>query len=267
MANNNENNIAKQLEDYINLIRALPDEAANDDAMQMVKETLMEKMAVVTSSDAIHAAYAETRANGISKQEYEKMRKDAVDYLEKTLKSLEFKNENKIMLVRIVFDAITELYNRVIGMYDNYYETLYFEKTHENAQLPTYAHADDACCDIYAPEDIDVPANARGFAVGVGLKPVIPNGYELLIRPRSGMSMKTCMRISNCVATIDSGYTGEIRILFDNHSDEPYHIKAGDRIAQFALKPVYRFYSKFTDDAAAMKQTTRGGKGFGSTDK
>lgn len=267
MAKDFDKDTLREMNEYIQAVSEMSDESVNDETIQMIRNTLQERINITASAENIRNVYNEFRANGMSKRDCQQARTSMLAELDKMLQELDFKNEKKIELVRLIFDSILVVYDKVIDMFNNYYETLYFEKTHENAQLPTYAHEDDACCDIYSPEDVVIPANARGFAVSTGLKPVIPDGYELLIRPRSGMSMKTCMRVSNCVATIDSGYTGEIRILFDNLSDEPYNIKMGDRIAQFALKPVYRFYSKFTDDAAAMKKSSRGGKGFGSTDK
>lgn len=267
MAKEFDKDILQQMADYIEMVREMKDDSVNDSTIEMIRDALEERLGATASAENVRNIYNEFRANGMTKTDCMRGRTEMLSSLDEMLQELDFKNDKKIELIKLIFDAILAVYDRVIDMFNNYYETLYFEKTHENAQLPTYAHDDDACCDIYAPEDVEIPANARGFAVSTGLKPVIPDGYELLIRPRSGMSMKTCMRISNCVATIDSGYTGEIRILFDNLSDEVYNIKAGDRIAQFALKPVYRFYSKFTDDAAAMKKSSRGGKGFGSTDK
>ena len=101
--------------------------------------------------------------------------------------------------------------------------------------------------------------------VSTGLKLNIPEGWAIAIRPRSGMSKKTPLRISNCVPTIDTGFRGEIRILFDNFSDEPVSIKAGDRIAQMILERNYR--GIFTQVDSVEDDTDRGEGGFGSSGK
>ena len=92
---------------------------------------------------------------------------------------------------------------------------------------------------------------------------IIPHGYAVSIRPRSGMSRNTPLRISNSPATIDQQYRGEIKILFDNFSNEPVTIKAGERIAQFILEKNYRAdYSRVN---AVEPNTDRGEGGFGSS--
>ena len=136
---------------------------------------------------------------------------------------------------------------------------------HPSARTPTYAHDTDAGADIYAPETVVVPANARGFKVGTGFKMALMPSWEMQLRPRSGMSMKTPLRISNCVGTVDAGYRDEVGVLFDNISNEPYTINEGDRIAQFVLSPVYHFKGIPTESVATIGEN-RGG-GWGSSGK
>ena len=101
--------------------------------------------------------------------------------------------------------------------------------------------------------------------VSTGLKLNIPEGWAIAIRPRSGMSKKTPLRISNCVGTVDTNYRGLVCVLFDNFSDEPVSIKAGDRIAQMILERNYR--GIFTQVDSVEDDTDRGDKGFGSSGK
>lgn len=137
------------------------------------------------------------------------------------------------------------------------------ELIHPAAKIPTYAHDGDQGADIYVPEDNTIPANARGYMVHTGIKLLIPYGWAISIRPRSGMSKNTPLRISNSPATIDQQYRGEVNILFDNLSNEPYEIKAGERIAQFILEKNY--HTDYSQVDTVEPDTDRGEGGFGSS--
>ena len=140
---------------------------------------------------------------------------------------------------------------------------LFIELCREKAKLPLRAHETDQGADIFAAEDIDLPAHSFGNMVPTGLKFIIPPGWAVTIRPRSGMSRKTPLRISNSPATIDETYRGEVMVLFDNFGDEPFHISAGDRIAQFILEKNYR--ADFIQIDNVPSDTERGTGGFGSS--
>ena len=140
---------------------------------------------------------------------------------------------------------------------------LFVELCREKAKLPLRAHETDQGADIFAAEDIDLPAHSFGNMVPTGLKFIIPPGWAVAIRPRSGMSRKTPLRISNSPATIDETYRGEVMVLFDNFGDEPFHISAGDRIAQFILEKNYR--ADFIQIDNVPSDTERGTGGFGSS--
>lgn len=142
---------------------------------------------------------------------------------------------------------------------------IFLEKIHPNAQIPTYAHDGDQGADIYAVEDATIAPHTYGNMVSTGLKMIIPDGWAVAIRPRSGLSKKTALRISNAPATIDAQYRGEVKILFDNVGDDPVIIKAGDRIAQFILEKNY--HVNFNEIDEVPEDTERGAGGFGSSDK
>lgn len=142
---------------------------------------------------------------------------------------------------------------------------IFIEKVHPNAQTPTYAHDGDQGADIYAVEDVTIAPHTYGNMVSTGLKMVIPDGWAVAIRPRSGLSKKTTLRIPNAPATIDAQYRGEVQILFDNIGDSPVTIKAGDRIAQFILEKNYHI--NFGEIDKVPEDTERGAGGFGSSDK
>lgn len=104
----------------------------------------------------------------------------------------------------------------------------------------------------------DIKLISSGFAVA------LPPGYELQVRPRSGMAIKHGIAIVNAPGTIDADYRGEIRIGLVNLSREPYTINRGDRIAQLILAPVCHAKLKVVD---SLEDTKRGAGGFGHTGK
>jgi dUTP pyrophosphatase len=93
----------------------------------------------------------------------------------------------------------------------------------------------------------------------------IPFGYEIQVRPRSGVSCKTKMRIANSPGTIDHQYRGELMILMDNIGVDPYEVKTGDRIAQIMIKPVWNVKWISVNSKDELGTTARGEGGFGST--
>ena len=130
--------------------------------------------------------------------------------------------------------------------------------------LPAYAHVGDAGCDVYANEGFSIYPNETKM-VKTGLYVAIPQGYEIQVRPRSGMSAKTKIRVSNSPGTIDAGYRGQICVLIDNIGDDPYKIIAGDRVAQLVIAPVWNITWRSVDSKEALESTPRGEGGFGST--
>lgn len=141
--------------------------------------------------------------------------------------------------------------------------TIKIERT-ENGKdlpLPTFSHKGDACADLRSAEDLIL--EPRSFkAVSTGIKAEIPLGYEIQVRPRSGLALNYGVTILNSPGTIDSGYRGEIKVILINHSLQPFSIKKGDRIAQISVKKVERVVFEITEKVSA---TERGEGGFGST--
>jgi len=133
-------------------------------------------------------------------------------------------------------------------------------KETEDAILPTYAHFGDAGADLYANEEVDIRPNEVKI-IQTGLKVEIPDGYEMQVRPRSGMSTKT--PILGILGTVDSGYRGPLGVMLYNHGDIPYRVQKGDRIAQAVIAPTYHGNFLISD---SLSETERGEGGFGSTD-
>lgn len=132
--------------------------------------------------------------------------------------------------------------------------------------LPEYAKIGDAGMDIRASETVCVyPGETK--IIKTGLYVAIPLGYELQVRPRSGMSAKTNIRVANAPGTIDSNYRGEIGVIVDNIGNDEYYVNAGDRIAQLVLSKVPAIRWSPVENIEALGDTNRGAGGFGSTGK
>lgn len=133
------------------------------------------------------------------------------------------------------------------------------KKLHQDAQLPTYGSDGAACFDLYALEDTS--ATRGRIAVRTGLAVEVPVGYEMVIRPRSGLAFKHGMQAFS--GTIDSDYRGEIKVLMIGEcSATGLTVKGGDRIAQAVIQPVLRVEFEQADE---LSDTVRGDGGFGST--
>lgn len=130
------------------------------------------------------------------------------------------------------------------------------------AVMPQYARPGDAGMDVRSMESMVIfPGDTK--IIPTGIKVAIPEGYEIQIRPRSGLSLKTGLRVANSPGTIDSGYRDEIGVIIHNTSFVPETITKGDRIAQLVLQQVPKIVWLSCNDVSAMG-SNRGG-GFGST--
>ena len=147
--------------------------------------------------------------------------------------------------------------------------TIYIEVCRADVRLPEYARINDAGMDVRAACDISIlPGETK--LVPTGLKMAIPAGYEIQVRPRSGLSFKTHLRIPNSPGTIDSGYRDEICVIAHNSAplgnmQDVINIKKGDRIAQFVLCEVPRIKFSEVDSVADIGLDRKGG--FGSSGK
>ena len=114
---------------------------------------------------------------------------------------------------------------------------------------------------MLAAEEVTLAPGGR-HAVATGFALAIPEGYEIQVRPRSGLALKHGISLPNTPGTIDSDYRGELRIIMINHGAEPFAIHRGDRIAQLVLAPVTRAEWALVEE---LDETARGAGGFGST--
>lgn len=127
--------------------------------------------------------------------------------------------------------------------------------------LPAYATEGAAGMDVVAAEDTLLAPGAR-HAVATGFAMAIPMGYEVQVRPRSGLALKHGITCLNTPGTIDSDYRGEVKVILANLGDAPFTVSRGDRIAQLVPAPVQR---ATLDEVATLDETARGNGGFGST--
>lgn len=131
----------------------------------------------------------------------------------------------------------------------------------EGLPLPAYATAHAAGLDIVAAEDVTLAPGAR-HAVATGFAIAIPEGYEVQVRPRSGLALKHGITCLNTPGTIDADYRGEVKVILANLGAEPFAVVRGERIAQ--LVPAAVTQAAFAE-VAELSETARGSGGFGST--
>ena len=127
--------------------------------------------------------------------------------------------------------------------------------------LPAFASAGAAGMDIVSAEDVMLPAGAR-HAVATGFAVAIPAGYEIQVRPRSGLALKHGITCLNTPGTIDSDYRGEVKVILANLGDAPFDVRRGERIAQLVPAAVQAATLDLVED---LDPTERGAGGFGST--
>ena len=134
---------------------------------------------------------------------------------------------------------------------------------HFKGDLPKYETEGASGFDIKAriDKEIDLAPGERQL-IPTGLSFAVPPGFELQCRPRSGLALKKGLTVLNTPGTVDSDYRGEIKVIIKNAGTEIVKIKDQDRIAQLVLCPVYK--AKFILKES-LKESSRGGGGFGST--
>ncbi|MGP1458665.1 MAG: dUTP diphosphatase [Treponema sp.] len=132
-----------------------------------------------------------------------------------------------------------------------------------SAVFPSYQTRGAAGADIAAclSSPVTIPAGGREL-IPTGLSFSIPDGFEIQVRPRSGLAAKNGVTVLNSPGTIDSDYRGELKIILANLGDEPFTVNDGDRIAQIVVAPVTRARFEKVD---VLDETERGKGGFGST--
>lgn len=141
----------------------------------------------------------------------------------------------------------------------------HIENKFSDIQLPGYATDGSSGLDLRAAVDPEmIIVKGKVGLVPTNLRVEIPVGYEIQVRPRSGLAAKNGIGVLNSPGTIDSDYRGEIKVILFNFGEEDFVIKRGDRIAQMVLSKVYRANLIVTDE---LNNSSRGEGGFGHTGK
>jgi dUTP pyrophosphatase len=135
----------------------------------------------------------------------------------------------------------------------------------EGLDLPFYATTHAAGADLRAAIDQDMTVEPGNKAlIPTGFAMALPDNFEAQVRPRSGLALKHAITVLNTPGTIDADYRGEVGVILINHSDVPFHIQRGDRIAQMIIAP---FVQADFQAVSELSETERGAGGFGSSGK
>lgn len=246
-----------------------------DEDFDKVKGSVLDAMREGVSRQENRQLYATlVKQNGFSKEQYiEELKK--IDSLVDTEMS-DF-SESKRDFMKQFFSIC---YNAIIDSFDVDKRAIQIpiEICNPEAKIPTYAHKGDAGMDVYSTIDVTI-APGETKLIPLGFKVAIPEGYELQVRPRSGFSLRTHLRVANAPGTIDSGYRDEVGIILHNCAPTiqdfgdgraetclygpSYTISKGDRIAQLVLQAVPTALFIKTSDISKIGEDRNGG--FGST--
>lgn len=254
-------NELQTLIDSIKSLTEIDDATLTDEMMAHILEGVEQQFSTELVQQSINQIVNNMEDQGLNKAEAQA----AINALSKTLKEMIYSEVsytgNKKLLVDTVMNKMFAIFDAAAEKYHSYAIELPIQ-LEEGAQVPTYAHDSDAAADMYAMEDVEIPAHSKSTPVKTGVHIQLPEGWVAFILPRSSIGAKTPLRLSNSAGVIDSGYRGEVRALYDNIGDEPYHIHKGDRIAQMLVMPSYRFKANVVD---SLEDSDRGEAGFGST--
>ena len=256
-------NELQTLVDAIKGLVDMDDEVFNDELMKTLADNIEQQFSPTVVEQSINQIVKNFEDQGLNKEEA----KAAMNALIETIKEMVYGDTNftgnKKVLVDNVMNKTFGIFEAAIEKYHSYsIELPMTVDIASGAKVPTYAHETDAAADLYAMADQTLEANSIGNKIPTGVKIQLPEGWLALIIPRSSIGAKTPLRLSNSVGLIDSGYRGELGVLYDNISDTSYEIKAGDRIAQLLVMPSHRFKAKVVD---ILADSDRGEGGFGSS--
>lgn len=142
--------------------------------------------------------------------------------------------------------------------------TLEYIKAHKDAVDPSYNYPTDSGFDLHSIESVGISPLSR-MIVGTGLKFNIKDGFEMQVRPKSGLALKQGLTVLNTPGTVDSGYDGEVKVILYNSTHDTVYIEKGQKIAQACICPVVNGRWIQTKEVKEISGKDRGENGFGST--
>ena len=142
--------------------------------------------------------------------------------------------------------------------------TIKVELVHEDAVLPKYAYPSDSGFDLHATEEVIIGPFGRAL-IPTGLKVSFEEGYEIQVRPKSGLAIKQGLTVLNTPGTVDQGYTGEIQVIVFNTNNTTVTIPKGMKVGQGVLCPVVQGKYVSIEQVGQVEDKDRGNNGFGST--
>ena len=257
-----------ELESLVQSIKGLTeleDEVFNDDAMKSLLDNIEQQFSPEIVNQSVNQIVKNLEDQQLTRAEAA----ESVKALEEVLNDMIYgENQftgNKKIFVDSIINHTHDIFQKALNKYHLY--AIELPMTVDivgGAKVPTYAHETDAAADLYAMEDTVLKGPSLGNKIRTGVKIQLPEGWLALIIPRSSIGAKTSLRLSNSVGLIDSGYRGELGVLYDNIDVNDVTIHQGDRIAQLLVMPSYRFQAKVVD---ILTDSDRGEGGFGSSGK
>lgn len=250
-------NGSKETFEQILMILDLPDDKFNE-----VYPSFKTEIQKITKNPEVQKEILDTARSTPLTQEDVEMAKEFVENFLKEVDEDDTLSPNKKEMLSIL---IKQSVSATFDMAENPRERIPVKivAINPDAKIPQYAHKTDAGADVFAVESVSIPPH-QTVVVKTGIKVAIPAGYEIQIRPRSGMSLKTPLRVANAPGTIDCDYRGEIGVIISNTGNLTQKIEKHDKIAQMVIAPVPMIDWELVDE---LDSTDRGEGGFGSTDK
>lgn len=188
--------------------------------------------------------------------------KSALEQIKKLQENPELVNDMDSVFNSMGIDK--KMFEDKLGSFMKYKADLKYTKIHESAVTPKYNYESDSGFDLHSTEDMLVEPLGRAL-VPTGLKFDIPKGFEIQVRPKSGLALKEGLTVLNTPGTVDEGYDGEVKVIIYNTNGISYQIKKGQKIAQAVLCPVMSGRSVELIEVVELNQKERGDNGFGST--
>lgn len=228
-----------------------------DDLFKTVYPTMVSEFKKALESGEFDKEYSEK-----SLEEVERSIVEIDNLLDEIRNTEEFREElieEKIEFLELILESSKEALLKIPHRNS---VKVSIELCRPNAVIPTYANPTDAGCDVYAAEPITLEAGETAI-VPTGLKLAIPVGWMVSIRPRSGLSLKTNLRIANAPGTIDSLYRDEVGVIMTNIGTEAEKINVGDRVVQMVIEKTPMIKFEQVDDITTI-EGNRGG-GYGSS--